>query len=103
MVGVDLPAVGVALDGRVEYAEAALRWMQHFARQQDAAGAGGETGRCCGKLAERGKESVLLKELEHSRRFAAGNDESVEADSSSALRTSTVRAPAFANARACAS
>src|SRR5258708_28762807 len=39
---VDLAAVGVALDHRVENMEAALRGLAHFARQQNGAGTGAE-------------------------------------------------------------
>ena len=76
--GVNLTAVCVALNCGVEHCQAALRRVQHLARQQDAAGACSEAGSGGDKLPERVKESILLEELEHSGRFAARYDESIE-------------------------
>ncbi len=59
--------------------------MKYLARQKDAAGARGKAGRGGGKLAERGKETImpeeaiLLEKLEHSGRFAAGHDQPIQA------------------------
>jgi hypothetical protein len=53
--------------------------MQHFACDENAAGACGKSGRGGNKLAERVEESILLEELEHGGGFAAGKDEPVKA------------------------
>jgi len=77
--GVDLAAVGVALDDGIEHAEAALRRVQDFASQQDCAGAGAEDGLSAAELLQGFKEAVLGEEFEHGGGLAAGQHEAIEA------------------------
>ena len=50
---VDLAAIGVALDGDIHQAQARLRGMRHFARQQDRSGAAAEDRLVLGEALER--------------------------------------------------
>src|SRR5262249_36833460 len=75
---VELGAVGVAVDGDVEPAEAVLL-RRHRARHEDEAGAGAEdrpAGR--GERLERRLEAAAGDEAELRRALAAGEDEPVE-------------------------
>src|SRR5271170_3746941 len=49
---IDLPSVGVALDGRVEDAQRGLWWMHDFCREQNAASAGSKCGLGFGEVLE---------------------------------------------------
>ena len=76
---VDLASVGVAFDGDVEDGEALLRRIRHFFGEEDTAGAGAEGGACANEGLKAAEESVSLEEFEKGGRFAAGDDESVDA------------------------
>lgn len=76
--GVALVAVGIALDGNVEDAEAALGGMADFAGEEDGSGAGAEDGLAAGVVLKSVEEVVAVEEFEHSGGFAAGQDEAVE-------------------------
>ena len=76
--GVDLAAVGVALDGGVEDAEALLRRVRDFGGEQDASGAGAEGGLGADEVLEGGEEAVALEKFEEGGGFAAGDDEAVD-------------------------
>ena len=75
--GVDLAAVGVALDGGVEDAEALLGRVRDFSREEDASGAGTEGGFAGDEVLEGGKEAIALEKFQKRGRFAAGDDEAV--------------------------
>jgi hypothetical protein len=77
--GVDLAAVGVALDNGVEDAEAALRRVLDFTRQQNRSGAGAEDGLAGAELLQGLEEAVLLQEFEDGGGFAAGQHEAIQA------------------------
>ena len=76
--GVDLAAVGVALDSGVQDAEALWRGMGDLVGEQDAAGAGAEGGLVLDEGAERGEEAVTFQEFEEGCGFTAGNDEAID-------------------------
>ncbi len=76
--GVVLAPVGVALDGDVEHAEAALRWVGDFPGEEDAAGAGAEDGLGADEVVEDGVEAGALEVFEEGGGLAAGDDEGVE-------------------------
>ena len=76
--GVDLAAVAVALDNRVEQAERALRRVHDRAGEQDGPGAGAEDGMAGAEFGEELKEIVLLKEAKDGGGFPTGEDEAVE-------------------------
>jgi hypothetical protein len=81
--GVDLAAVGIALDDGVEDAEAALRRVADVAGEQDGSGAGAEGGFGVGEGCERVKEVAAgriptFKEFKDRGGFAAGEDQAVE-------------------------
>src|ERR1700722_8761533 len=75
---VNLTAVGIALNGGIERAEAALFGLENFARQQNGSGTGAKNRLGQSKLFERIEESAVLKKLEHGGRFATGQYEAVE-------------------------
>ena len=77
--GVDLAAVGVALDGDVEGVEGFLRGLGDVFGEEDDSGAGAEGGSGMDEGLEDVEEAALLKEFEHSGGFAAGHDEPVDA------------------------
>ena len=76
--GVDLAAVGVALDGDVEGGEGRLRGILDVLGEQDGAGAGAEGRRGLDEGLEGVEEAVALEEFEEGGGFAAGDDEAVE-------------------------
>ncbi len=76
--GVDLAAVGVALDGDVEDAERGLGRVADVAREQDDAGAGAEGGGLADKGVEDVEEAVALQVAQEGGGLAAGEDEAVE-------------------------
>src|SRR6266568_8005332 len=76
--GVDLAAVGVALDGDVECGEGFLRWVRDFFGEEDRAGAGAEGRGAADEGLEGVEEVVALEELEHGGGLAAGHDEAVD-------------------------
>lgn len=78
--GVDLAAVGVALDGDVERVEGGLRGMLNVLGEEDGTGAGAEGGSVLDEAGEGVKELIALEELEHGGGLAAGDDEAVEID-----------------------
>lgn len=77
--GIDLTAVGVALDRDVEGGEGALRRVFNVGGEQDGAGAGAEGGDGSNPGLEDREEAIALEEFEHGGGFAAGHDEAVEA------------------------
>jgi len=83
--GVDLAAVGVALDDGIEDAEAALRRVQDFAGQENGARAGAEDGLFGAELLQGFKEAVLGEKFEHGGGFAAGQHEAIKAGELSGL------------------
>jgi hypothetical protein len=76
--GVDLAAVGIALDGDVEDAEAFLVGVGDFGGEEDASGAGAEGGFGPDKGAEGVEEAAAFEKFEEGGGFAAGNDETVD-------------------------
>jgi hypothetical protein len=76
---IDLAAVGVALEGCVEQAKRALGRVDDIAREQDCSGAGAERGLLLAELLKGLKEAELLEEAEYCGRFAAGQDQPVQA------------------------
>ena len=76
--GVDLAAVGVALDGDVEGGEGALRRMLDLGGEQDGAGAGGEGWGGLDVGLQDFKKAIALEESEHGGGFAAGHNEAIE-------------------------
>ena len=76
--GVDLAAVGVALDGDVEGGEGFLRGVLDVLGEEDGAGAGAEGGGGLDEGLEGVEEAVALEEFEEGGGFAAGDDEAVE-------------------------
>ena len=76
--GVDLAAVGVALDGDVERAERALGGGFDMRGEKDGPGAGAEGGRGADVGLQQLEEAVAVEEAEHGGGFAAGQNESVE-------------------------
>ena len=78
--GVDLAAVGVALDGDVKDSEGFLRRVQHVSCQENCSGAGAEGWRGCDEGFEGSEEAVALEEFEEGSGFAAGDDEAVQID-----------------------
>ena len=92
--GVILAAVGVALDVDVEYAEAALRRVgrRPCARRMQPAQVP-KTGFVRTKVSRTVVEAGALEVLEEGGGLAAGEDEGVEAASSSGLRTRCAEAP----------
>ncbi len=76
--GINLAAVGVALDGCVEEAKRALGGGEDFAGEQDSTGAGAEDGLDGAELPQLFKETVLLEKAEHGGGFAAGQHQSVD-------------------------
>src|ERR1700679_3528773 len=95
--GVDLPAVGIALDGGIEQAQGTLGGIENLARQQNGAGAGTEDWFDGAELLQGIEEVVLFQEAEHGGRFAAGEDEPVQG---SAVRAEIFRG--FYQRRRCA-
>jgi len=76
--GVDLAAVGVALDGDVERGERALGGGFDARGEQDGTGAGAEGGRGADVGLQQFEEAVAVEEAEHGGGFAAGHDEAVQ-------------------------
>jgi hypothetical protein len=76
--GVDLAAVGVALDGDVEGGEGFLRGVFYVFCEEDCSGAGAEGGRGFDEGLEGVEEAAALEEFEEGGGFAAGDDEAVE-------------------------
>ena len=76
--GVDLAAVGVALDGDVEGGEGFLRGVFYVLCEKDRAGAGAEGWGGFDEGLEGVEEAVTLEEFEEGGGFAAGDDEAVE-------------------------
>src|SRR5580700_10192877 len=76
--GVDLAAVGVALDGDVECCEGFLRGVFYVFREEDRAGAGAEGRGGFDEGFERIEEAVALQEFEERGGLAARDDEAVE-------------------------
>lgn len=76
--GIDLAAIGIALDDCVEHSQAALRRIADLAGQQDTAGAGSEDRFPCAELAQGLEEMPLIEELEHGCGFAARQDKGVD-------------------------
>src|SRR6266851_4080129 len=76
--GVDLPAVGVALDGDVEGGEGFLRGAFDVFGEEDCSGAGAEGWGGADEGFEGVEEVVALEELEHGGGLAAGHDEAVD-------------------------
>ena len=76
--GVDLAAVGVALDGDVERGEGGLRRMLDVFGEEDGAGAGAEGWVGLDEGGEGVEEVVALEEFEHGGGLATGDDEAVE-------------------------
>lgn len=70
--GIDLAAIRIALDDRVEHSQAALRRIADLTGQQDAAGAGSEDRFPRAEFAQSLEEMPLIEELEHGCGFAAG-------------------------------
>jgi len=77
--GVDLAAVGVALDGDIEGGEGFLRWVRDFFGEEDRSSAGAEGRGGADEGFEGVEEVVALEELEHGGGLAAGHDETVDA------------------------
>src|SRR5277367_2509693 len=76
--GVDLAAVGVALDGDIEGGEGGLRGVFYVFGEEDRAGAGAEGWCGFNEGFERIEEAVTLEALQKGGGFAAGDDEAVE-------------------------
>ena len=76
--GVDLAAVGVALDGDVEGSEGLLGRVGDVLCEQDDSGAGPEGRGLVNEVFENVEEAALLEELEHGGGLAAGHDEAVD-------------------------
>ncbi len=76
---VELAAVGVAFYSRIEDGEAFLRGVAHLFCQQDASGAGAEGRLLADEALEGVEEAVAGKKLEEGGRFAAGDDEAIDA------------------------
>jgi hypothetical protein len=77
--GVDLAAVGVALDNCVEKAEGALRGIQHLAGEKDRSRAGAKDGLIATVRSQGFEEFVLIEEAKDGCRLAAGQDEAIDA------------------------
>lgn len=75
---IDLPAVGVAFDHGIEHSDAGLRGIPYLARQKNGAGAGPEDRLRAAELFQSLKETMPLQELQHGRRFATRQNQSVE-------------------------
>ena len=76
--GVDLAAVGVALDGDVEGGERFLRRVLYVFCEEDCTGAGAKGWGGGDEGFESGEEAVALEEFEEGGGFAAGDDEAIE-------------------------
>src|SRR5580704_15890506 len=76
--GVDLAAVGVALDGDVEGGERFLRGILYVLGEKDRTCAGAEGGGGFDEGLERVEEAATLEEFEEGGGLAAGDDEAVE-------------------------
>ena len=77
--GVDLAAIGVALECCIQQAKRALRRIQDIASKQDRPGAGAKDGLFKAELLEDLEEALLFKEVKDSCGFAAGQNEAVQA------------------------
>ena len=76
--GVDLPAVGVALDHCIKKTQASLGGIADLAGQQNGSGTGTEDRPGPAKFLQSLKEVALFQEFEHRGRFAAGQHEAVD-------------------------
>jgi hypothetical protein len=77
--GVDLAAVGVALNGDVECGEGSLRGVLHVFCEEDCARAGTEGWRRFDEGLEGVEKAIALEEFEERGGLAARDDEAVEA------------------------
>ena len=77
--GVDLPAVGVALDRDVKGFEGLLYGVLDVFGEKDCAGAGAEGGRGLDEGLQSVEEVVALEKLEHGGGLASRHDEAVDA------------------------
>jgi hypothetical protein len=75
--GVDLTAVGVALDGHVEGIQAGLVWIRDVFRKQNGSGAGAERRLGVDEISQALKQ-VLRQQLQKCRGFAAGDNKAVD-------------------------
>lgn len=76
--GVALGSVGVAFDGYIEDAEAALVRVADFAGEENGAGAGAEDRFLLGEGFQGIEEAIAVEEFEHGGGLAAGEDEGIE-------------------------
>ncbi len=77
---VDLPAIGIPLDNRIEEAEADLGWLIHPARKQDETGAGPEDASPAGVEADQGLiQPPCPHQKEQRRALSPGKDDATEA------------------------
>jgi hypothetical protein len=100
---VDLTAVGVALDGCMEDAEALLRRVRDVGGEEDTSGAGAEGGFAGDEVLEGGKEAIALEKFENVVDSPPGMMRPSIAASCSGLRMRTGSAPASRRAWAWAS
>jgi hypothetical protein len=76
---IDLPSVGVALDGDIEQAEVLLGRRQNVCGQQNRSGARAKDGFACRReIADACSHAFKLKELEHRGAFTTRHDEAVD-------------------------
>jgi len=75
---VDLAPEGIALDNRIEYAEASLGRIADLARKQDGSRAGAKDRALPAEPLQVVKEATPFEKLEHGCGLAAGEDQSVE-------------------------
>ena len=78
--GINLAAIGVALNGRIQQAKRALRRVDDLASEQDCSRAGAEGGMGSAKGPQGFKEVLFFKEAEDGGGFAAGQNYAVETD-----------------------
>lgn len=76
--GVDLTAVGVALNRHIEGSEGLLHWVGDVLCEEDDSGAGSEGRGGLDEGLQGLEETALLEELEHCGGLSAGHDETVD-------------------------
>jgi len=78
--GVDLAAVGIALDDCIQHSQGALRWIENLARQQNRSGAGAEDRLAAAVLLQSLKKKVFFQKPENRGRFAAWQNQPIQPD-----------------------